>query len=480
MNSKKYTTARIEKAEAEAKQLEEGSNSPVWLKAADDYVHEFLERLPDAPMYIEPAQENPFSKPNFAEEGGDMRKALDQFREHVDKTGIHTISGNMFGYIPGGNLLPAAIGDFISAVTNRYSGVFFSSPGSVRMEHMLIRWMCNMVGYPPSALGNMVSGGSPASLVAIATARDHLQVRSRDVERSVVYLTSQAHHCIHKALRIAGLGEEIIRQVPVDEGFRMKPDALAQQIEDDLGEGLKPFLLVSSAGTTDTGAVDPLDDLADVAEKHGLWHHVDAAYGGFFMLTDEAKDKFKGIERSDSVTIDPHKGLFLPFGSGAVLIKNVEALLHTHHYMASYMQDTQGMTEEHSPADLGPELSRHPKGLRMWLPLKVFGLRPFRAALEEKILLCRYFYDKVKELGFETGPEPDLSIAMYRYVPEEGDANAYNERLVEAIRKDGRVLVSSTTINGVFWLRIAVLNFRTHREHVDRLLGVLREKANHL
>jgi len=287
-------------------------------------------------------------------------------------------------------------------------------------------------------------------------------------------LTEQVHHCVQKAIRIAGLNESIIRYIPMDSEFKMSAEALAKQVATDRNSGLKPFLVVGSAGTTDAGAVDPLDAIADIAEANDMWFHVDAAYGGFFILVESLKEKFKGVERSDSLAIDPHKGLFLSYGLGAVLIKDVKAQFESHYYRASYMQDTLGVNEELSPADLSPELTKHFRGLRLWLSLHLFGLEPFRACLEEKYLLCRYFYDEIQKIGFEVGPLPQLSVCMYRYHPKNGDVNEFNLKLVELVKEDGRVFISSTNLNGVTWLRLAVLSFRTRLKTIDILLEVLK------
>jgi aromatic-L-amino-acid/L-tryptophan decarboxylase len=399
---------------------------------------------------------------------------LELLKTQVDRSGINPASGGHLGYVPGGGVFPTALGDYLAAITNRYSGIFFANPGAVRIENQLIRWMCRMIGYPEGSLGNLASGGSIANLIAIVTARDAKGIKAREVERSVIYLTQQVHHCVQKAVRIAGLGEAIIRYIPMDGQYRMDAASLRQQIERDIAGDLKPFLVVASAGTTDTGAIDPLDEVASIAEQFDLWYHIDAAYGGFFMLVDELKERFRGIERSDSLAIDPHKGLFLSYGLGAVLIKDVKAQFQSHYYKANYMQDAAGEGEELSPADLSPELTKHFRGLRMWMALHLLGLQPFRAALMEKVALCRYFYEKIRKMGFETGPYPELSIMIYRYVPPKGDANEFNERLVRYVQEDGRVFISSTTIDGVYWIRLAVLSFRTHRREVDLCLEVLR------
>lgn len=247
-------------------------------------------------------------------------------------------------------------------------------------------------------------------------------------------------------------------------------------VEADQRAGLIPFMIIASAGTTDTGSVDPLDMIADICEQYNIWFHIDGAYGGFFNLIDRCKPLFKGIERSDSLAIDPHKGLFLPYGIGTILFKDVQSVMKSHHYRANYMKDAFDIdTDEYNPCDLSPELTKHFRGPRMWLPLHLHGLAPFKAALEEKLLLAQYFYKQIKSLGFETGPEPALSITIFRYIPERGDANEFNNKLVEAIHKDGRVFFSSTTIKDNVWIRCAILGFRTHLHTVDRGLNMLKE-----
>jgi len=303
-------------------------------------------------------------------------------------------------------------------------------------------------------------------------------LKARDLEKSVIYLSQQVHHSVDKALRIAGLRECPVRYIPLDERFRMRAPALQQAIEQDHRAGLNPWLVIASAGTTDTGAIDPLLEIGAIATQHGLWFDLDAAYGAFFALCDEGRELLRGMETSDSIVMDPHKGLFLPYGAGAVLVKSQQQLLDAHYYMPNYLQDTLSSRDELSPADLSPELTKHFRGLRLWLPLMLVGVRPFRAAVAEKLYLARYFYETVKELpGFEVGPYPDLSVVTYRYVPEQGDADEFNRKLVHEIHKDGRVFISSTVLDGTFTLRLAVLAFRTHRETIDMTLKVLQEKV---
>lgn len=468
---------KIQELEAISRQLEPSSGlRDAWNQQVQDYANRFIDSLPGDKGYKWPDEVRDWPQDcPIGDDPRDMEELLGILDREVDQVGLNPASGAHLAYIPGGGVFPTALGDYLAAVTNRYAGLYFANPGAVQLENQLIRWMCNIIGYPEDALGNLASGGSIANLIAITTARDHLGIKPRVVESAVVYLTEQVHHCVHKALRIAGLGDSVLRTVPMDARFRMDAEALRRQVEADRAQGLKPFLVVASAGTTDTGAMDPLDRIADIAEEFGLWFHVDAAYGGFFVLLDDLKPSFKGIERSDSVAIDPHKGLFLSYGLGAVLIKNVRAQYESHYYRANYMQDTLALVDEPSPADLSPELTKHFRGLRMWMALQLFGLAPFKACLDEKRWLARYFYEEIQKRGFEAGPEPDLSVMIYRYVPESGDINEFNKKLVEELHRDGRIFVSSTTIHGQFWIRLAVLSFRTHLDHIERLLVMIEE-----
>jgi glutamate/tyrosine decarboxylase-like PLP-dependent enzyme len=247
--------------------------------------------------------------------------------------------------------------------------------------------------------------------------------------------------------------------------------------------GLIPWCIVGTAGSTDTGAVDPLSALADIAAHHQLWLHLDGAYGAMFALCDSGKEILRGMERSDSLVLDPHKGLFMPLGSGAVLVREGRKLQEAHSYEAGYMQDQKILAppEEVSPADLSPELTRPFRGLRLWFALQLAGVAPFRAALEEKLLLARHFYDRIQEVeNFQVGPPPDLSIVPFRYLPARGDANEFNKRLSEAVQRDGRVFLSSTMIGDEFTLRVAVLGFRTHLDTVEKVIRILEEKAREI
>lgn len=474
---------RIRELEKSARRLEPDAAARAHLlQQVNAYAQRFLETMEEKPVFVETAgQGRGLYDAPLAEEGIAVEEALSLLEANVDTPGVNPASGRFLGYIPAGGLFHSALGDFLAAVSNRYAGVFYESPGAVRVENMLVDWMGDLAGYPEGRGGTLTSGGSIANLVAIVTARDAHGIAAEEVQRAVVYMTEHTHHSVDKALGIAGLEGCVRRRVPVDDAYRLDAEALEEAVRRDRDTGLRPWLVVAAAGSTNTGSVDPLEQIAAIARAHDLWLHVDGAYGAFFALCPPGRAVLKGMERSDSLIMDPHKTLFVPYGTGAVVVRDRAKLLATHRYLADYMQDAEQAKEEISPADVSPELSRHFRGLRLWLPLKLAGLAPFRAALEEKMLLTRYFYERMRETaGFEVGPEPDLSVAIYRYQPRRGDPDAFNRRLAAAVQRDGRIFITTTVLDGNFVLRAAIASFRTHQEQVDLAIDVLTEKAQEL
>lgn len=464
-----YTIEILEQIAQQLDPSEEERSS--LLNKAIDYINQYLNELPNAAGYGHGSFEK-LSSMKIGEEGKPIETILDVLKKEVDAIGISSASGKHLGFIPGGGLWASSLADMLGDVSNKYSGIAFSGPGSVKIESQVLRWLTNIVGYPSNAFGNLTSGGSIANLIAIKAARDSHGINSVNVKKAVIYFGEQTHHSVYKALNITGLHEAILRKISVTDKFRININELKQQIKNDKDAGLIPFLVIASAGTTDTGAVDPLDEIADLCQQHNAWFHVDAAYGGFFILLDEIKEKLKGIERSDSVVLDPHKTLFLPFGSGTVLLRDKNILLSSNSSKASYLIDTEDF-EDINPADTGIELTRPNRGLRMWLPLQLYGVAPFKACLKEKLLLSNYFYEQIGKSGFETGPQPDLTVSIFRYPGDED--NSINQNLIDAIHEDGRVFFSSTKIKGKLWLRCAVVAHRTHKKDIDLALQMIKE-----
>lgn len=468
---------KIRQLEKESRGLEPKSNTRAhWQTQTNTYAESFIQQR-DRQKAYEGHSDNGLGLLDspITEAPLNIDEVLTLVEKSIDRPGIELTSSRHFGYIPGGALYPSALGDFLAAVGNKYAGSFFASPGSVRLENQLIQWIANLMSYPETATGNLTSGGSIAHLIAITAAREASQLKAKDYHRAVIYVSTQTHHSVLKALTIAGMREAKIRYLPVDEAYRMQTLQLPEIIDSDREKNLIPFMVVASAGTTEVGAIDKLDNIADTCEHKKVWFHVDAAYGGFYILCKEVASQLKGIERSDSFIIDPHKGLFLPYGSGAVMIRDKRHILAANSYHANYMQDAI-QDDELDPASLSPELSKHFRGLRMWMPLKLFGLKPFRAALAEKVYLARYFYQQIQQIsGFEVGPFPDISVVLFRYHPKDGETNEYNQALVKALLKDGRIYLSTTTIEGNYYLRLAVCSYRTHLNDVELCLQILKE-----
>jgi aromatic-L-amino-acid decarboxylase len=413
------------------------------------------------------------------ENGSDFEALLDLFMNRVIPVSINTAHSGYLGYIPGGGLFPSAIADFLGAATNRFVGVWFSAPVAAQLETNVLEWFAHWMGYPQSARGILTSGGSLANFSGLVTARKH--ILGDDISRGTVYASNQTHHCVKKSAILAGIPERNIRLLDVDEDCRAIPEKFEKAIKKDPQKGLKPFLLVANAGTTNTGAVDPLNDLADIAEKYGLWYHIDGAYGGFFNLCERGEKKLAGIERSDSLVLDPHKGLFVPYGTGCLLVREGELLRRAHMLSTDYMKDDEVPEGLISAADYSPELSRSFRGLRVWLPLKLFGIEAFRKNLDEKLDLTQRMYEQfLREPGFECVSAPDLSVIAFRYNPRRGDVEEFNRELLDMINESQRIFLSSTMLNGQFVIRICILNFRTHQAKTEEAFNIITAAAHKL
>ncbi len=373
-------------------------------------------------------------------------------------------------YIPGGGLLHAAVADLIADAINRYVGLWRAAPGLVQLESNVIAWLCEIVGLPAGSGGVLTSGGSLATFSATVAARHRLGERFAD---GTIYTSTQAHHSVARAAILAGFPAAQVRAIEVDDEQRVRVDRVADAIVADRAAGLRPCLLVASAGTTNTGAVDDLEGLADLAGREGVWLHVDAAYGGSFALTQRGRATLRGLGRADSITLDPHKGFFLPYGTGALLVRDPAALRRAHSLHADYLPPMQEDPDFVDFCELSPELSRDFRGLRLWLPLKLIGADAFAAALDEKLDLAQHAAEVLRGMAeVELLAAPQLSLLAFRHVPARlcGDAGAvdeHNERLLAAINRRGRVYLTSTRLAGRFVLRICVLSFRTHRERID-------------
>lgn len=415
-------------------------------------------------------------------QGQSVNALLELLFERAIPKSFNTAGPGYLAYIPGGGVFHTAVADLITDAVNRYIGLWLAAPGLAQLEANVIRWFCEIVGYPCSANGLLTTGGSLANFSAVVTAR-----RERLPENfltGVLYASDQAHHSVKKAAILTGFPERNVRAIPSDAYFRLRIDLLERQIAADRQAGLTPFLVVGNAGSTNTGAVDDLNVLAEVAQRERCWFHVDAAYGGFFMLTAQGRALMKGIEHADSVTLDPHKGLFLPYGTGSLLMRDGGALKRTHGVNAHYLPATDDDPDLMDFSQMSPELSRGFRGLRIWLPLKMHGIEPFRRNLEEKLALTRWAIEELRKIdGMEIVAEPQLSIVAFRLVRSGLDAEALNQlnrTLLQRINANKRVYLSGTLLSDRFVLRICVLSFRTHLDRMQMGIADIREAVKEL
>ncbi len=420
----------------------------------------------------------------FGEPAPETGHALDDLLARIEPAilkSFNTAGPGYLAFIPGGGIPAAALADFIACATNRFVNVTAAAPALARIEATVIEWLAALMGYPPGAGGILTSGGSLSNLTAIVAART-ARLSEDDFRRGTIYYSRETHASVAKSARIAGLSARNLRVVPVDERLRVIPAALERMVEADRAAGLAPFLVVANAGTTNTGAVDPIPALADIARRRHMWLHGDAAYGGFFRLAAEGDALVPGLEQCDSITLDPHKGLFLPYGTGCLLVKDPEVLRRAHASDAHYLQDVAAARGEVNFTDLSPELSRDFRGLRLWLPLQLHGVAAFRAQLEEKLALARWAYARLREAPqLDMIDEPQLSVVAFALRPRAGrDANALGAELLRRVNARRRVFLSSTVIDGRYVLRICVLSFRTHEDRVREAVDALIDEAARL
>jgi aromatic-L-amino-acid decarboxylase len=409
------------------------------------------------------------------ERGGGFDPLFADVRAAVARTYEYAGPGYL-AYIPGGGLLTAAIADLYAQGVNRYVGLWQTSPAVVAIEENVTRWLCDLFEMGEGSQGVLTSGGSIANLSAVVTAR-HDRI-GEDLADATYYVSEQAHASVTKAAAIAGFGRRHVRIVPTDAELRMDPEALRELVRRDRAAGMRPFLVVPSAGTTNTGAIDPLDEIADVAAEEDLWCHVDAAYGGFFRLTDRGRERFRGIERADSVTVDPHKGMFLPYGTGALVVRDGAALRDAHFEGAAYLQDLPPSGELPNYSEYSAELSRDWRGLRVWMPLKLHGVAAFRDALDEKLDLAEELDAALREdPSLELPWATQLTVTPFRL---RGGDDAANEELLRRINASKRVFLSSTRIYGRTTLRVCIVSHRTHRDRILECVDIVRKAADGL
>jgi aromatic-L-amino-acid/L-tryptophan decarboxylase len=401
----------------------------------------------------------------------DQPEPLDRILQDLDRDVLPFTSRDghprFFGFIPFSGTWPGALGDLIASACNLYVGSWMESAGPSQLELEVLGWFKEWIGYPPEAAGSLVSGGSASNMTALGCARETLAGPMR--EDLVVYVSDQGHSSVARAARILGFRPEQVRVLPTDDAFRLDPRTVRAAAKADTSRGLTPFCVVAQAGATNTGAVDPLPELAEACREHGAWLHVDAAYGGFARLADPAL--VPGLELADSVTLDPHKWLYQPFECGCVLVRDGRALRSTFEILPDYLRDAEAAAEEVNFSDLGLQLTRSARALKLWVSLKFFGLEAFRGAIARSLELAAHAAKRVEESEMlELMAPPSLGIVAFRRRDLDEDGNA---GLPAALERSGTGLVSSTRLRGRLALRLCVLNHQSTVADVEQVLSFL-------
>jgi aromatic-L-amino-acid decarboxylase len=428
-------------------------------------------------------------------EGVDADSILDKFVRGVVPHAMQIPSPRYYGLF---NPTPLPIGvwaDALASAINQNGAAWRNSPSASIVEARVLRWLCDLIGYGSESFGTLTSGGSEANLIALKCARDRAAEHTRDegVRAAsgdlVVYASEQSHYSLEKSVDILGLGRRSLRKIPTDESFHLRTDALREEIERDRKAGRIPCCIAGAAGATSTGIVDPLDELASIAREHGCWFHVDAAYGGALAFSEKHRARLRGIERADSVTIDPHKWMFVPFACGAVLMRGGGRVLRdafdmTPEYLSEKRERMDGADVEYDFFRYGQLGTRRFNALKIWMALKLLGTRGYAEIIERQIELTEYLAARIDELeDFIRVGQIETAVCCFRFLPPEARDADDSQRdqlqrlLQQRIEQSGEAWLSSTVLHNRRALRVNINSFLTERRHVDDLVELLRREG---
>jgi aromatic-L-amino-acid decarboxylase len=378
-----------------------------------------------------------------------------------------------FAFVPFAGTWPGALGDFIASACNLYAGSWMESAGPTQLELEVLSWFKDWIGYPPEAGGSLVTGGSAANLTALVCAREARRPSRND--DLVIYVSDQGHSSVARSARILGFGPDQVRVLPVGDDLRLEPETLAAAIAADESAGKVPFFVVANAGATSSGAIDPLTEIAELCRGKDLWLHIDAAYGGFAVLTERGRRALDGIALGDSITLDPHKWLYQPYECGCLLVRDGRALRDAFEISSDYLHDAEPAAGEVNFADVGVQLTRSSRAFKLWLSLRTFGLDAFRAAIDECLDLAELAQRSIEASErLELVAPPSLGTLCFRRLPQDGEEEeSLAHGLVAALEESGLGFISSTRVHGRSALRLCILNHTSTASDVEQVLAFL-------
>jgi len=435
-----------------------------------------------------------FDEP-LPQEGAARSEVLRQFRENVLPNGMQIPSPHYFGLFNPTPLPIAVWADALASAINQNGAVWRNSSAANVIEAQVIKWLCTLLGYDDRAFGTLTSGGSEANLVALKCARDrvHAKIRDEGLKSAghdlVFYASDQCHYSFVKCVDILGLGRHSLRKIPTDGRFHIRLDLLREEIDRDREKGFLVCGIAGAAGATSTGIVDPLNDLADIARDVNCWFHVDAAYGGALAFSDKHRWKLKGIERADSITLDPHKWMFVPFACGAVLVRDGGAVLRK-----SFDITPEYLSEDRGGADVEFDFFRYGQlgttrfnALKLWMALKTLGVKGYERIIDRQVGLTEYLASRIDVLeNFERVGEVETAVCCFRFLPDAAKAappemqDALQQALQQRIETSGRAWCATTVLHGRRAIRININSFLTEALHIDDLIQLLQEQSRNL
>jgi aromatic-L-amino-acid/L-tryptophan decarboxylase len=438
--------------------------------AVVDLLAEHFAKVQDGPVgaKIDPEKIVPLFDVDPPETGRDPNELLAQLERDVFPNNLHVDHPRFFAFVPGPNNFVSTMADALAAGFNIFNGTWLGGSAAAAIELGVVRWFCRVCGLPDVAGGLFVSGGSMANLTGLVAAR-HSLLQDR-IEGATVYFSDQTHSSVERALHVIGFSREQIRKLPSDENFRLSIQTLRAAIAEDRAKGLRPFCVIANAGTTNTGAVDPLNDLADLTAQEKMWLHIDGAFGAAAILSERGRALLGGLERADSISLDPHKWLFQSFECGCVLVRDVALLKSAFQIKPDYLRDVHRNFAEFNPADHGVQLTRSFRALKVWLSLQTFGVAAFREAISRGFELAEIAERELRaRKGWEILSPAQTATVCFRF----GNRDEIQTQLVDLVMRDGYALLTSTELRGVVSLRLCTINPRTTEPDivgtVDRL-----------
>lgn len=421
---------------------------------------------------------------NIPSQGRQVQEVMEEMMKEVYEYGARVNHPRFFGFIPGPADLNSWIGDVMSSAYNLHAGCWMTTSAASFIEKTLIKWLSEKAGYnTEQSSGLFVSGGSMANLTAMVAARDN-KLSFDKLHLGTAYVSDQTHSSIKKALKISGISPKNIRKIPSDSNYRMKIDELEKEIRNDITNGLHPFVVIASAGTTNTGSIDPIPEISDICSKYGLWMHVDGAYGASILLSENYNHLLKGIENADSLSWDAHKWLFQTYSCAMVLVKDKNDLARSFSENPEYLRDLDINDDEINYGNVGIELTRPTRGLKLWFTLQTLGTSEMSRRIEYGIHLAEYIKNTLLEFeNWEVISDPKLAIINFRYTPSgmsEQDIDALNNNISHLALQENYAGIFTTVLNGKVVLRMCAINHETTENDIKQTISKLDEFAKHL